>query len=160
YTFAIGGPNSLVAGIDGNLYGSTLKGGDVPPQNGSLFRVDPSGGVATIHNFVYGEGAGPTTVVQSQDGNLYGATSYRGIYGQGATVFRLDTAGTLTTLHRFTDGAVTVFNGDAGGVAQFEGANGDIYVTTVIGGAYGYGSVFSIGPSGYRTILHDFNGVD
>lgn len=35
-------------------------------------------------------------------------------------------------------------------------ANGNLYGTTFVGGAYGVGTVFKIDPSGDETILHSF----
>src|ERR1035441_1045842 len=60
-------------------------------------------------------------------------------------------AQTPTTLFSFdgTDGAVP-----QAGLVQ--AANGDLYGTTVAGGANGYGTVFKITPGGTLTTLHSF----
>jgi uncharacterized repeat protein (TIGR03803 family) len=59
-------------------------------------------------------------------------------------------AQTFTTLHSFdvTDGV------NPGGLVQ--ATNGDLYGTTVGGGAYGNGTVFRITPSGTLTTLYSF----
>ena len=64
-------------------------------------------------------------------------------------------AQTFTTLHSFdnTDGGFP-----RAGLVQ--GTNGDFYGTTIGGGAYGDGTVFSITANGALTTLHSFDGTD
>jgi len=107
-----------------------------------------------LHSFDGTDGAEPNGgLVQGTDGRLYGTTG-ADTYG-GGTVFEITPGGTLTTLYRFclqsgcTDGAAP----DAGLV---QGTDGDFYGTTNLGGAYGYGTVFKITPSGTLTTLHSF----
>jgi uncharacterized repeat protein (TIGR03803 family) len=61
----------------------------------------------------------------------------------------------LTTLHSFVV---------AGGMQLFAGliqaTDGNFYGTTGSGGAYGYGTVFMLTPSGTLTTLHSFDGTD
>jgi uncharacterized repeat protein (TIGR03803 family) len=79
---------ALVQGSDGNLYGTTWKGGT--SGDGTIFRIAPAGKFATLHTFQGGsEGIGPqAAMVQGQDGNLYGTTVQGGTNNCG-TVFRL-----------------------------------------------------------------------
>ncbi len=106
--------------------------------------------------------AGP--LVRDAQGNLYGTTDLGGWLpcNSGGTpgcgvVFKLDTAGNETVLHTFTntpDGAFPM-----GGLVQ--DAQGNLYGTTVQGGAYaapGYpgGTVFKIDTSGDETVLYSF----
>ena len=88
-----------------------------------------------------GDGNGPTMLIQAQDGNFYGITSFGG--GGGAncvnnagssdgcgTIFRFTPGGTKdTVLHSFTGGA-------DGGIPNsiIQGQDGNIYVATMIGG--------------------------
>ena len=77
-------------------------------------------------------------------GNLYGTTDGGGVFGFGGygTVFKLDPSGNETVLHRFAnspDGA----NPFAGLIID---KSGNLYGTTLGGGAYGYGTVFRIAP--------------
>jgi uncharacterized repeat protein (TIGR03803 family) len=94
-------------------------------------------------------------LVQATNGYLYGTTSIGGAIGEG-TVFKITPAGTLTTLYSFcaqgglcTDGA-----GPWAGLVQ--ATNGYLYGTTYYGGAYNYGTVFKITPSGTLTTLYNF----
>ena len=141
-------PQSLVIAADGELYGSTRT---------SLFHVDQQGAYATLHTF---DTAGTTTLLQAQDGYLYGTTPDGGANGHGATFFRSDMAGNVTVLHRFSDGSVAPWNGAFGPIAQFQAADGDVYGTTVVGGAYGSGTVFRVDSTGSQSNVHEFQGPD
>src|SRR5229473_646879 len=66
-------------------------------------------------------------------------------------------AQTYTTLYTFTgspDGSVPVL------VTPTQGRDGNLYGTTVQGGAYGYGTVFKVSTSGRETVLHNFDNTD
>ena len=90
-------------------------------------------------------------------GNLYGTTTGGGS-GSGGTVFELTPANvgwTFKTLYSFS--------GNGGGPSDklVMDAAGNLYGTTYIDGAYGYGTVFKLTPSngGWTyTSLHDFTG--
>src|SRR5262245_27247304 len=42
---------ALVRGTDGNFYGTTLAGGTGDAPWGTVFRMDLSGGIVTLHTF-------------------------------------------------------------------------------------------------------------
>jgi uncharacterized repeat protein (TIGR03803 family) len=152
---------SLVQGIDGNLYGTTVLGGT---GDGTIFKVTPSGTLTTLHSFGGTDGLAPYAgLVLGTDGNFYGTTvgggansqcSGTGIQGCG-TVFKITPGGTFTTLYSFagTDGA----NPWAGLV---QGTDGNFYGTTAYGGASSVGTVFKITSGGTLTTLHSFSGSD
>jgi uncharacterized repeat protein (TIGR03803 family) len=99
---------------------------------GTIFQLNQSGTLTTLHNFsgVGTDGAEPVgALVQASDGNLYGTTVNGGTSRVG-TIFKITLGGTLTTLHSFggTDGANPV-------AALIQGANGMLYGTTPNGGA-------------------------
>ncbi len=147
----------LIQATNGDFYGITYAGGT--GDDGTVFRITPSGALTTLHSFdgFYDPVAG---LVQATNGNFYGTTEYGGTgllcgnYGCG-TVFKITASGTLTTQHSFdlTDGA----NPYAGLV---QATNGDFYGTAEEGGANDYGSVFRITPSGTLTTLHSFASTD
>src|SRR5579862_2971624 len=64
-------------------------------------------------------------------------------------------AQSVTTLHSFddTDGGNPTAN-------VIQASDGNFYGTTEYGGAYGYGTVFQITPSGTLTTLHSFDDTD
>ena len=106
-----------------------------------------------ISVFNHNDGSGPSAaLIQGTDGNLYGTTTYGGAKGLG-TVFKIDLSGpTLTTLHTFasTDGA-----NPTGRLIQ--GLDGDLYGTTVLGGANAAGTIFRMGTGGgHFTTIHSF----
>src|SRR4051794_6163332 len=66
---------SLLEGHDGNLYGTTLNGGNAGCSGtcGVVFRITKAGAYALVHSFVTAEIGGPhAALIQASDGNLYG----------------------------------------------------------------------------------------
>jgi uncharacterized repeat protein (TIGR03803 family) len=154
----------LIQATDGDFYGTTYGGG--ASGFGTVFKITPSGTLTTLHSFcsvVPGctDGEYPKAVLlQATDGNFYGTTYKGGTSGYG-TVFELTPSGTLTTLHSVcsvvpgcTDGEYPQTPGGPEGLVQ--ATNGNLYGTTVDGGANGYGTVFEITPSGTLTTLYSF----
>ncbi len=123
----------LVQGSDGSFYGTT-KGGtynffvgttEADTDKGTVFRVDTSGALISLHSFTGSDGAYPVApLVQGSDGKFYGTTAQEGPGGKG-TVFQIDADGSLTTLHGFggPDGA-----SPKAGLIQ--GSDGSFYGTT------------------------------
>jgi uncharacterized repeat protein (TIGR03803 family) len=143
-------PGPLTLYTDGNFYGVTNKGG--ANNYGTVFKITPAGTLTILYSF---DGtnyfANPTYgLTVGNDGNFYG-TQWGG-NGLGS-VFKITPAGVLTVLHTFTgnpDGAEP-----ASGVIQ--GKDGNFYGDTEYGGAYGYGTLFKMTPSGTLKILYSFN---
>ena len=139
----------LVQAIDGNSYGTTYSGG--ANGYGTVFKISPTGTLATLHSFDSTDGYQPSGVlVQATNGNFYGTTAYGGTSNFG-TVFKITSNGTLTTLHSFdsTDGA------EPSGVLV-QAADGSFYGTTAYGGTSNFGTVFKITAGGTLTTLHSF----
>jgi uncharacterized repeat protein (TIGR03803 family) len=88
-------------------------------------------------------------------GNLYGVGHEGGAYGHG-TVFKLDTTGKLTVLHAF---AGQPSDGDTPFGVVLRDAAGNLYGTTVYGGAYNHGTVYKLDPTGKFTLLYSFAGA-
>jgi uncharacterized repeat protein (TIGR03803 family) len=146
---------SLVQGMDGNLYGTTMNGGT--RNAGALFRMTPTGKLTTLYSFCSlaycVDGSHPNSgLVLGADGNLYGTTTTDFNTPAYGTVFRITPGGALTTLHTFcaqpncADGGYPV-------AALALGADGNFYGTTTVGGDYGYGTVFKMTPDGTLTVL-------
>ena len=68
------------------------------------------------------------------------------------TVFRLTPGGTLTTLYTFTGAA----DGGQPTAGLVQAADGDLYGTTLIGGAHDGGTIFKITPAGTLTTQYSF----
>jgi uncharacterized repeat protein (TIGR03803 family) len=132
----------LVQANDGNLYGTTSSGG--PGGYGTIFKIDPAGvSFSVLHSFDYSvEGAYPSSaLVQGYGGNLFGA-SYSGGSGGNGTMFGINLEGTLTLLEPFGSSAD---GSEATGTLTAD-PNGVLYGTTFIGGLFGDGVVFQVGP--------------
>jgi uncharacterized repeat protein (TIGR03803 family) len=156
-------PNGLIAGSDGNYYGTTANGG--ANGLGTFFRVTPAGAETVLYSFAGGttDGADPEGVVQGKDGNFYGATNFGGNgacqFGCG-TVYKITPGGIETVLYFFTGAAD---GGDPNGV--IEGSDGNFYGTAAYGGitsgacgGSGCGVAFRLTPAGAETVLHAFAG--
>jgi uncharacterized repeat protein (TIGR03803 family) len=77
----------------GNLYGTTLAGGNLACGGGlgcgTVFKLDSKGGKTVLHSFSGLDGAGPyAAVIRDSAGNLYGTTSGGGLHGKG-TVYKI-----------------------------------------------------------------------
>jgi uncharacterized repeat protein (TIGR03803 family) len=138
---------------EGNLYGTTTRGGRFSIFPGSVFKLDTTGIETVLYRFAGSpDGANPYAgVVLDGQGNMYGTTYGGGTAGHG-TVFKIDSSGNETVLYSFTgtpDGA-----GPYAGVVLDE--QGNLYGTTYGGGTADYGTVFEINATGNETVLHSF----
>ncbi len=157
-------PYALVQATNGYLYGTTVFGGD--DNAGTVYEMTPSGTLKTIYSFCpqgsCPDGENPFgPLVQATDGNLYGTTSNGGAAGDDCvdhgcgTVFKMTPSGALTTLYNFCSrSSCTDASNPNGGLIQ--AIDGNLYGTTVYGGADNLGTVFKITPSGTFTTLHSF----
>jgi uncharacterized repeat protein (TIGR03803 family) len=146
-------PDTLLIGQDTALYGATQYGGS--SNYGTIFRLNTSGsGFTVLHSFTDNNGynpyAGPyVSLIQGQDGGLYGTTAYGGGNGDGV-VFRLNPDGTgYTVLHNFSgsDGQIPL-------APLLQASDGLLYGTTFAGGT-GAGVLFTISTNGQSyAVLH------
>jgi uncharacterized repeat protein (TIGR03803 family) len=158
YSFSEVGPidpeAALIQTSDGGFLGTSAGGGTA--ELGTVYKIDSSGNVTTLHSFINTDGGRPSAgLIQATDGSFYGTTSTFGIYGYYGTVFKMDSSGNLTTLHSFA--------GDDGGnphAGLIQASDGSFYGTTSTGGTYGDGTVFRMDSSGNLTTIHSFTGSD
>ena len=81
--------------VDGALYGTTAGGGG--DGVGTVFALDATGTLTTVHTFSRTDGATPLAeLLQAVDASFYGTTSAGGPDG-GGTLFRLTFAGAPLT---------------------------------------------------------------
>jgi len=135
----------------GNLYGTTLNGGDLSCGGGwgcgVVFKINPKGKETVLHTFTGGsDGAEPTWgLVRDAAGNFYGTTNTGGANGFG-TLFKLDSNGQLTTLYNFTlvdkgpDGELVLDSARNLYGATFDGGNPNCNAGS------GCGTVFKVTP--------------
>jgi uncharacterized repeat protein (TIGR03803 family) len=156
-------PKSGLVAVKGILYCTTTAGGT--NSEGTAFSLDPTTGVAKLlHAFGFApddaEGAQPLAGLIAVKGALYGTTYFGGgcnSTGCG-TVFSLDPATGAETipfafcrLQNCTAGAYP-----SAGLIDIHGL---LYGTASQGGAYGYGTLFSLDPkTGAVAALHAFGG--
>jgi uncharacterized repeat protein (TIGR03803 family) len=152
---------ALVFDAAGNLYGTTFFGGryaNTETGGGIVYRLSPGGAGAwtetVLHDFANGQDAAEPNggVIFDAAGNLYGTSELGGYFSGNCqtfgcgTVFEMSPDGkggwTETVLHAFGSGQ--------DGLSPYGGlvsdAAGNLYGTTLYGGAYGGGSVFELSP--------------
>ena len=153
YDFTDGSDGSVpyagvIADAAGNLYGATTTDG--ANGGGTVFELSPMNGgwtFQTIYSFpgTAGSQVGPyDDLTLDSAGNLYGTTYLDGRYGWGSVFKLTPSAGswTYTSLHDFTGG----LDGAAPRCHLVFDKAGNLFGTTSIGGANGYGVVFEIAP--------------
>jgi uncharacterized repeat protein (TIGR03803 family) len=171
------GPRGLLIETNGLFYGTTKQGGaNVTADNlccGTIFTITPQGTLTTIHSFDSTDGnTSDSGVVPSGNGTFYGTTYGGGAgstftgtnvsdsYGDGVqnppgTVYTVTAQGTVTTVHSFS-GA----DGANPGKEAVVGTDGNVYGTTLFGGANNAGTVYTISSAGTFTLLYSFTGGD
>jgi uncharacterized repeat protein (TIGR03803 family) len=148
----------LVIDSAGNLYGTTLKGGDLTCLGsrregcGVVFKIDPTGHETVLYTFPGGvSGEYPQAgLARDSLGNLYGMATAGG--SNQDLVFKVDPAGNETVLYLFPEG------GGSTAPLLLDPA-GNLYGTKG-GGSFGAGNVFELSSQGVYTSLHDFDGFD
>jgi|HubBroStandDraft_6_1064221.scaffolds.fasta_scaffold00136_30 uncharacterized repeat protein (TIGR03803 family) len=150
-------PTGLAQATNGDLYGTTYRGG--ANGAGTVFKITPDGALTTLYSFCTQSGCTDGSypyagLVQATNGDLYGTTSQGGA-NSGGTVFKITPDGALTTIYSFcTQSGCTDGRYPYAGLVQ--ATNGDLYGTTINGGANSDGTVFKITPSGTLTTLFSF----
>jgi uncharacterized repeat protein (TIGR03803 family) len=144
---------SLVQGVNGDLYGTTSAGG--ASNQGVVFKMTPQGRLATLASFDGANGSGPNIgLTLTASGLLYGTTFSGGAYADG-TFFQVTPGGQITTLCSF-DGS----DGRGANGALVQGFDGALYGTTYYGGSSNDGVLFKVAPNGTMATLHSFSGAD
>jgi uncharacterized repeat protein (TIGR03803 family) len=145
---------SLIADSNGDLFGTAIDGGEF--GEGTVFELgvdsdSPTGtgyALAPTPLFVFDgtDGANPEgSLITDGNGDFFGTTSADGANGYG-TVFELVGNGGGYTLNTLVS-----FNATDGGTPQgslIADANGDLFGTTLGGGAHSNGTVFELVNNG------------
>jgi uncharacterized repeat protein (TIGR03803 family) len=150
--------SGLVQGTNGDFYGTTENGGAT--EQGTLFKITPSGTLTTLVSLDGADGLGPLgAMIVATNGNLYGTTYSGGASdaceGGCGSIFTMTPSGTQTVLYSFcsqsdcTDGAQPF-------AGLLQATDGNFYGTTAAGGTNGGGIVFKMTPSGTVTTLYNF----
>jgi uncharacterized repeat protein (TIGR03803 family) len=159
------GPQAgVILDAAGNLYGTALLGGDLTcafgQGCGTVFQLSPSGSgwtETTLYTFEddsFGLEPSPGLVFDAS-GNLYGAAAVETL-GYAANILEFQHVGSS-----WNPSILTTLRGNIGPASALTiDAHGNLYGTTVQGGAHFEGSVFELSPqngSWVYTDLHDFH---
>jgi uncharacterized repeat protein (TIGR03803 family) len=147
----------------GNIYGTTVLGGDF--GGGTVFQLSPTpnGWVHTVlYSFTGGADGGEPYkgVTLDRHGNLYGTAVTGGsgsCEGGCGVVYKLSNTGgtwTQTVIHAFSGGD----DGSGPGARVTVDGVGNVYGMTPTGGAYGLGTIYRIASNGTFKVLHAFTG--
>jgi uncharacterized repeat protein (TIGR03803 family) len=150
----------------GNLYGTTMFGGG--PKQGVVFKLTPKPTGGWTETVVYAfcplgipcpDGAPPNmALILDSSGNLYGASEFYGSGGQGV-VFKVTPHGSETVLYNFCS-RTNCADGASPAAGPIMDRSGNLYGTTLFGGAHRNGVVYELSPGvGVRwkeRVLHSF----
>jgi len=139
----------------GNLYGTTF--GAFGIDYGTVYKLNTAHKEKVLHNFTGGADGGYPYyggLVRDKAGNLYGTTSFGGANQYFGTVFKVNKAGQQTVLYSFTG----QLDGGQPNASVILDSAGNLYGTTVGGGAAGHGTVFKLDKTGTETVLYSFMG--
>ena len=135
------------------LLSAVRRPGPILDPEGKLYGTTPHGGV----NFS-GAPGGTTPfagVARDPAGSIIGATQHGGAANCGV-VYIVDSTGRQKALYAFTGGT----GGLSPESTPVPDCQGNIYGTTVGGGAAGFGTAYETTNSGGETVLHGFTGDD
>lgn len=137
----------VILDSEGNLYGTTSKGG--AHGKGVVYKLAPSGQETVLYSFCAlkncADGEKPGSVVRDSEGNLYGSASDGTIQNPGnGLVYELSTSGIETVLCSF--GSASCPDGTISPSGVILDSEGNLYGTTLEGGAIGGGIVFKLEP--------------
>jgi len=149
----------LLQATDGNFYGTTGGGGASGRCGdygcGTVFRVTPNGTFTQLHSFLVKDFDGYypyAPVTEGSDGNLYGTVTRGGQYGYGI-VYRINRTGNkYTILHSFN-----ITDGEAPFTGLVQATDGNLYGTTMGGGASNVGTIFRITSGGQFSVIYSFD---
>jgi len=160
--------SGLLIDANGNLFGTTELGGAI--GFGSVFEIAKTASgyastATTLVSFDPDNGALPQSgLIADSNGDLFGTTFFDGAFGDG-TVFEI---AKTASGYASTPTTLISFDNDNGGLPVSRlvaDSNGDLFGTTSLGGASGFGTVFEIvnTTSGYESTpqtLVSFDGAD
>src|ERR1700688_4886707 len=162
-------PDPLIRDAHGNLYGTTLWGGQICGGDGAtcgtVFKVDRAGRETMLYRFAGGnDGANPAAgLIRDTAGNLYGTTRGNGAIPAFSTVFKVDSSGKETVLYVFDpsfrvccqDSPLALdAAGNLYGMSPYAGESGCGY------NGLGCGSLYKLSQAGKLKVLHIFKGPD
>jgi uncharacterized repeat protein (TIGR03803 family) len=158
--------SNIVIDSSGNLFGTTYGGGSSVGY-GTVFELSPNGTgwkETILHAFQSNGIDGTLPLVgltRDASGNLFGTTNTGGTYGFG-TVFKM----TQSSSGTWSESVLYSFTGGADGSQPWApitiDSAGNLYGSTVYGGAHSIGAIFVLSPksdgSYTESVLYSFTG--
>jgi uncharacterized repeat protein (TIGR03803 family) len=146
----------VILASDGNYYGVASEGGS--RGNGTIYRVDATGAVKTLHDFkAANDGWHPYgALVQGADGALYGVSfgSFNPRFGnRWGVIFRVSLDGRFDVVHKL---AADESEGSYPNSPLILGRDGSLYGTTRFGGAQNLGVLFRVSPGDRYSLVAQF----
>jgi uncharacterized repeat protein (TIGR03803 family) len=149
---------SLILDDAGNIYGTTINGGDSGHGTcvlgcGTVFKVNKAGKETVLYRFgQVPDGNFPVSgLIRDATGDLYGTTYWGGTSDSCGTVFKVTKTGTETVLYSFAGGRS---DGCSPQGALFRNVAGNLFGTTEFG--IRWGTVFELTGSGQETTIYTF----
>lgn len=157
----------LIAGGDGKFYGVTSASQSYrqPYRPATIFQLSSTGDIHNVYTFT--DRSTPTAFIRGKDGGLYGTAAAFVQYGIRPTpvapaingtsgyVFSVTPEGMLQRLHEFNDASE-----GSGPASLLQGADGNLYGTTMIRGELGGGTVFQLPLRSSGRLLNIFTRGD
>jgi len=159
----------LAQGYDGNLYGTSMGGGEY--SYGTIFRLTPTGTVTTLYTFIgnlthqHESCCPPTGLTLGNDGNFYGVA--QGGTEEGGVPFKIDPIRgcglpppslgcQYTVIYNFCSSSSCPPRAGPAPIPLILGRACNFYGATTAGGKYDAGTIYRITPTGTVTVLHAF----
>jgi len=155
FSLPLGGaaPEGLIA-RENTFYGITSTGGVY--NTGTYYNIELNGQRTKLHDFdpeMEGQNPNGDLFWYEEDNLFYGSAKFGGLLESGS-IFTLTESGELTVLHFFEGGA----QGEFPYASPVLHSNGKIYGTTISGGDFGDGVLYSIDSEGNYEVLFSFFG--
>lgn len=145
----------LIVNKAGDFYGATNRGGAF--NQGAVFKLTTGYAQSVVYSFTGGgDGANPVgKLTQDADGNMYGVTYAGGAAASPAgAVFKIDPEGTESVLYSFCQ-QNNCADGSRPSGPLVRDTDGNLYGTTILGGANNAGVVFKVTPKGDESVLEN-----
>jgi len=155
------GPEALVQGTDGSLYGTTYHGGTnvyACGGCGTVFKITTGGEFTSLHSFDFLDGSNPNAPLVQARGEFYGTTfeggyvAFEGCSSGCGTIFKISSSGAFATVHEF-------HFGDGGSLESglLEATDGNLYGESP---DEGNGNVISLTLPATVTTVYSFPSED
>lgn len=162
-------PMTMLEATDGNFYGASVGIATDGQRNDFIFKLTKAGAYTKVVSFPTGTGLGgatsavggvnidvKNTLIQGDDGYLYGVTPYGGASSRG-TFFRVSVAGVYETIKDFDPDCSEpdCSNTPLGQQPYFLWKEGSVvYGAASRGGLYNRGTVFKYSNNVFSVVVH------